>query len=66
MRVIITTFDPAGDDQVTFTPATTGPLDKAEKDRLHNLFRASAVVEVEVSAAQARLTLALRTRTADR
>ena len=43
MRAIITTFDAQA---VTLTLAAAGPVEEAERDRLHELFRSSAVVEV--------------------
>ena len=45
MRVIITTFDAHA---VTLSLAAAGPVEEAERDRLHKLFRSSAVIEVHV------------------
>ena len=45
MRAIITTFDAP---TVTLSLAAAGPVEEAERDRLHELFRSSAVVEVHV------------------
>jgi hypothetical protein len=58
MRAIITTFDAQA---VTLSLAAAGPIEEAQRDRLHELFRSSAVVEVHVSPADqgsvARVTL---------
>ena len=64
------TFVPTEDDQaVTFTLATTGPLPKAERDRLYDLFKSSTVVELNVLAtpkAEGRVTLVSGIRTEER
>lgn len=66
MRAIITTFDAQA---VTLSPAAVGPVEEAERDRLHEMFRSSAVVEVHVNPADqesaARVTLAPGIRTED-
>ena len=63
----MTTFDAKA---VTLTLAAAGPVDEAERDRLHELFRSSAVVEVRVGAVEqggaARVTLAAAMRAEDR
>jgi hypothetical protein len=67
MRAIITTFDA---QTVTLTLAAAGPVEEAERDRLLQLFKSSAVVEVNVSSADnesaARITLAPGIRTEGR
>ena len=67
MRAIITTFDAQA---MALTLAAAGPVDEAERDRLHEMFRSSAVVEVHVGPAEqggaARVTLATGSRTEDR
>jgi hypothetical protein len=59
MKAIITTFD---EKAVALTLATIGPMDEVEKERLNDLFRSSAVVELHVDQADhqeagARITL---------
>ena len=46
MRAIITTFDAQA---VTISLAAAGRIEEAELNRLHELFRSSAVVEVHVT-----------------
>ena len=67
MRAIITTFD---SQTVTLTLAAAGPVGEAERDRLHELFRSSAVIDVHVGPAKqggaGHVTLATGSRTEDR
>ena len=67
MRAIITTFDAQA---ATVSLAAAGPVEEAERDHLHELFRSTAVVEVHVGPAEqrggARVTLTTGIRTEDR
>ena len=67
MRAIITTFDAQA---MALTLAPAGSVEEAERGRLQELFRSSAVVEVHVGPAglngAAHVTLAAGIRTEDR